>query len=178
MRIKNALKSMIATSMLLSTLAEARQRVAAPCPDHPGLRAVQASGEVAPRPRPPCWHSRLNPFLVRDPRFPECTEAVTRGGEAQPCDKRAVALRHDTNLGGIYAVCAYHARSDMVPLAYLLDNARAGGGDVSRRELCRILLPVEADVLEVILIAVIRDWPEATATGKDGVLVLATEAAP
>lgn len=49
----------------------------------------------------------------------ECTEGVTRAGEFQPCEKPAVALRLDPEAGTPYAVCARHARADMVPLASL-----------------------------------------------------------
>lgn len=52
------------------------------------------------------------------PRWPnECTEEVVRSGEAQPCEKPAVALRIDPTEGLPYAVCSYHCRGDMVPLA-------------------------------------------------------------
>lgn len=54
-------------------------------------------------------------------KFPkECTEGVTRKGDEQPCDKPAVAARIDPEDGHPYPVCAYHARSDMVPLSVLL----------------------------------------------------------
>ncbi len=53
-----------------------------------------------------------------------CAEGVTRRGEYQPCGKTAVALRYDPETGDPYPVCAYHARSDMVPLAKLLEGMR------------------------------------------------------
>lgn len=53
-------------------------------------------------------------------KYPECHEEVSRGGEAQPCDKWAVAVRIDPNGGGPYPVCAYHSRADMVPLSRLV----------------------------------------------------------
>lgn len=53
-----------------------------------------------------------------------CGEEVSRRGEAQPCDKTAVAARYDPReeFAGEppYAVCAYHARGRMVPLSELL----------------------------------------------------------
>ena len=54
-----------------------------------------------------------------------CSEGVTRRGEFQPCDKPAVALRIDPTEGQPYAVCAYHCRADMVPLAELFTLARS-----------------------------------------------------
>lgn len=57
-------------------------------------------------------------------RWPtECCEEVTRRGESQPCDKPAVAVRRDPTNGGIYPVCVYHTRADMVPLAVVLKSA-------------------------------------------------------
>ena len=57
-------------------------------------------------------------------RWSECHEDVARGGESQPCDKTAVALRIDPTEGNPYPVCAYHARAEMVPLTDLV--ARGG----------------------------------------------------
>jgi hypothetical protein len=55
----------------------------------------------------------------------ECHEDVTRGGESQPCNKTAVALRIDQTEGLPYPVCAHHARGDdMVPLADIVLFAR------------------------------------------------------
>lgn len=54
-----------------------------------------------------------------------CCEEVSRGGWAQPCDKTAVAVRRHPEHGD-YAVCAYHARFDMVPLAELLASVLGG----------------------------------------------------
>lgn len=55
-----------------------------------------------------------------------CHEEVLRAGVFGPCDKTAVALRHDTDGGYPYPVCAYHSRGDMVPLWDL--GALLGGG--------------------------------------------------
>ena len=60
-----------------------------------------------------------------------CDEGVTRRGEYQPCEKVAVAIRHDPEDGGFYPVCAYHAHADMVPLVEVL-AAREGSPDGSR----------------------------------------------
>lgn len=58
--------------------------------------------------------------LSRVAKFPEtCDHEVTRKGEAQPCEKPAVAVR--LYEGSAYPVCAYHAYGDMVPLFELLD---------------------------------------------------------
>lgn len=56
-------------------------------------------------------------------RFPgECCEEVSRGGEAQPCDKPAVAVRlYDQDHA--YPVCKYHTRGQMLPLAKLIEEA-------------------------------------------------------
>jgi hypothetical protein len=52
-------------------------------------------------------------------KFPEtCDHEVSRQGEAQPCEKPAVAVRRW--LDSSYPVCAHHANGDMVPLAELL----------------------------------------------------------
>ena len=61
-------------------------------------------------------------------RWPECHEEVSRGGELQPCEKTAVALRIDPTEGGPYPVCAYHARAEMVPLS---DVVQVGAADVN-----------------------------------------------
>jgi len=50
----------------------------------------------------------------------ECHEEVSRGGMVQPCDKPAVALKHDNENGSAYPVCAYHAHGDMITLVQLL----------------------------------------------------------
>lgn len=63
--------------------------------------------------------------LARIMEYGLCHEDVTRGGESQPCDKTAVAVRIDPEDDGPYPVCAYHARAEMVPLTDLL--AAAGG---------------------------------------------------
>jgi hypothetical protein len=56
-----------------------------------------------------------------------CHEGVTRGGEFQPCDKPAVAMRIDvTEDGRPYPVCAKHARRPMVPLADLIADCNGG----------------------------------------------------
>jgi len=57
-------------------------------------------------------------FVLRWPN--ECTEGVTRRDEYEPCDKPAVAVRIDSGGGGLYPVCAYHARADMVLLPDLI----------------------------------------------------------
>lgn len=61
---------------------------------------------------------KVDPVMLRFAlgRPEECHEEVTRGGEVQPCEKPAVALRIDPNEGDPYPVCAYHARAEMVPL--------------------------------------------------------------
>lgn len=55
-------------------------------------------------------------------RFPgECCAAVSRGGELQPCDKRAVAVTVDTEDGHWWPVCPHHSRGrPMVSLADLI----------------------------------------------------------
>jgi hypothetical protein len=55
-----------------------------------------------------------------------CSEGVTRAGQFEPCDKAAVAARIDPTEGTPYAVCGYHSRAVMVPLAELLAAARGG----------------------------------------------------
>lgn len=47
-----------------------------------------------------------------------CDEEVSRRGEAQPCDKTAVAMKADPE--GPYPVCAYHSHGDMVALSRIL----------------------------------------------------------
>lgn len=58
-----------------------------------------------------------------------CSEEVSRSGNAEPCDKPAVALREDPNYGGYYPVCARHARASMVSLEvivrFLLERQQA-----------------------------------------------------
>lgn len=57
-----------------------------------------------------------------------CHEETTRRGEAQPCDKPAVAMRLDSRDGEPYPVCAYHACGHMLTLAELkarLDDERS-----------------------------------------------------
>lgn len=54
-----------------------------------------------------------------------CHEAVVRGGEDEPCEKTAVALRYDPEEGNPYPVCACHTRgADMVPLADFLTTTK------------------------------------------------------
>lgn len=53
--------------------------------------------------------------------YPEtCQEGVTRRGYFDSCDAMAVAVRFDNREGGLYPVCARHARRPMVPLSELL----------------------------------------------------------
>jgi hypothetical protein len=57
-------------------------------------------------------------------RFPRtCCYEVSRAGDVVPCDRLAVAVRHDDEGHG-YPVCKYHAAGDMVPLAELLKAQR------------------------------------------------------
>jgi hypothetical protein len=50
-------------------------------------------------------------------RIMECHEGVTRGGEFQPCDRPAVAMRLDPTEGTPYPVCVKHTRGPgMIPL--------------------------------------------------------------
>ena len=52
-------------------------------------------------------------------RWPDtCDHEVSRRGQAQPCEKPAVAARLIGD--DAYPVCAYHARGEMVPLRDLL----------------------------------------------------------
>lgn len=56
-------------------------------------------------------------------KFPgECCAEVSRGGEAQPCDKTAVAVAiGDADSDNHWPVCVHHARGRQVmPLAELL----------------------------------------------------------
>lgn len=57
----------------------------------------------------------MTPNVWRAMQYRECHEEVGRGGEVQPCDKPAVAVRRDAE-GEPYPVCASHSRGDMVPL--------------------------------------------------------------
>ena len=57
-------------------------------------------------------------------RWERCHEAVTRGGEEQPCEKPAVALRRDPEEGNRYPVCGYHTRAND-PLMVTLTDLRA-----------------------------------------------------
>jgi hypothetical protein len=52
--------------------------------------------------------------------FPHtCHHETSRRGEAQPCEKPAVAVKlHE---GEPFPVCAYHSYGQMVPLVALLD---------------------------------------------------------
>lgn len=60
-----------------------------------------------------------------------CTEGVERRGWYDTCDKVAVAVRIDPNEGEPYAVCARHARGEMVSLEeivrFLLKREEAQG---------------------------------------------------
>lgn len=63
-------------------------------------------------------------------KFPDkCCAEVTRNGEAQPCDKTAVAVADGSaeyGDGAWWPVCAHHSRGRaMVPLADLIQ--RLGG---------------------------------------------------
>lgn len=49
-----------------------------------------------------------------------CHEEVVRDGDAQPCEKTAVAVRIDPEDHDPYPVCAYHARGEMVALTDLI----------------------------------------------------------
>ena len=62
--------------------------------------------------------------LLRAASYPYCTEAVTRRGIDQLCEKTAVAVRYDPEDGDPYPVCAHHARADMVPLAKIMEAVR------------------------------------------------------
>jgi len=56
-------------------------------------------------------------------RFPDkCCAEVSRGGEAQPCDKTAVAVTYgEAETDSWWPVCPFHTRGRrMVPLADLL----------------------------------------------------------
>lgn len=53
----------------------------------------------------------------------ECHEEVSRGGELQPCDKPAVALRRDPEEGSAYPVCAFHARGEGMLRLYEIRKA-------------------------------------------------------
>lgn len=55
-----------------------------------------------------------------------CTEGVTRGGEFQPCERLAVALRIDPEERTPYPVCPPHARGDMVSLAVIMAALTTG----------------------------------------------------
>lgn len=59
-------------------------------------------------------------------RWSECHEEVSRRGEAQPCEKPAVALHRDPEGGTPYPVCGYHARGSMFTLAELRAAASSG----------------------------------------------------
>lgn len=52
----------------------------------------------------------------------KCEEEVSRKGEAQPCDKQAVAVRNHEE--GPYPVCGYHTRFACLSLAEVLRIAR------------------------------------------------------
>lgn len=67
----------------------------------------------------------------------ECHEEVSRNGEAQPCDKTAVAMRLDPTFGSAYPVCAYHSRAPMVSLSELKADAIEEGIDVARSAIFR-----------------------------------------
>lgn len=62
--------------------------------------------------------------LAHIARYPDtCDAEVSRGGEAQPCDKPAVAIADHPE--GPYPVCAYHTRAgSTVPLAAILAALR------------------------------------------------------
>lgn len=61
-------------------------------------------------------------------RWDTCHEEVSRAGEAQPCDKPAVALRRDPEEGNPYPVCGHHARANDRYMLTLAD-LRAASGD-------------------------------------------------
>jgi len=87
-------------------------------------------------------------FVLRFPAL--CTEGVTRRDEYQPCDKPAVAVRHNPESGEPYPVCARHARADMVPLPDLIAAVRA---QVAH------LLPAESLALTIALAQIRRGEP-------------------
>jgi hypothetical protein len=63
----------------------------------------------------------------------ECVEGVIREGWEGPCEKPAVAVRVDPVDGGVYPVCAYHARGQMVALRDVL-GLDLGKRDVTEEE--------------------------------------------
>lgn len=89
-----------------------------PCPTIRALASVTATDDADAE------RDALRKIVAR---FAVCHEEVSRRGESQPCDKTAVALRYDPAEGSPYPVCAYHSRTDMVPLTDLraaLDTGR------------------------------------------------------
>ena len=81
-------------------------------------------------------------------KFPDkCCAEVSRGGEAQPCDKTAVAVADGSaeyGGGAWWPVCAFHARGrSMVSLAELVRalSRRGTWDDVERTDAGWILRP-------------------------------------
>lgn len=52
-----------------------------------------------------------------------CGWEVSRGGEAQPCRKTAVAIRYDEEHGVLGEVCKAHAARVLVPLSFIAQTA-------------------------------------------------------
>lgn len=52
-----------------------------------------------------------------------CGWEVSRGGEAQPCMKTAVAIRYDEEHGALGEVCKAHAVRVLVPLSFIAQVA-------------------------------------------------------
>lgn len=52
-----------------------------------------------------------------------CGWEVSRGGEAQPCGKTAVAIRYDEEHGVLGEVCKAHAARVLVPLSFIAQVA-------------------------------------------------------
>lgn len=57
-----------------------------------------------------------------------CGWEVSRGGQAEPCGKEAVAIRWDEQHGVLGEVCKAHACRVLVPLSFIAEVAGANRG--------------------------------------------------
>ena len=93
-----------------------------------------------------------------------CGWEVSRGGEAQPCRKTAVAIRYDEENGVLGEVCKAHAARVLVPLSFIAQTAaevRSTDTTKDPRERAEYLAASNAD-------AAMGDWRPANETGEDG----------